>query len=158
MEDTDASYVAFAEVAWQRHLRLAVLGDGTGHWKRQNDGRHETLTFSGLGDDPVAVSADPTQLLTILRDAGSVTETSPGVYRFETRGPAGQALPGTTYDQPGFVTTGEITVRDGKVAKVAYLSPLLQGGPEPHVRAAVTVEFSGYGKPVSVQAPASWVD
>ncbi|MEV4507903.1 SigE family RNA polymerase sigma factor [Dactylosporangium sp. NPDC049525] len=31
MEDTDASYVAFVEVAWQRHLRLAILLTGDRH-------------------------------------------------------------------------------------------------------------------------------
>ncbi|MFF5231081.1 SigE family RNA polymerase sigma factor [Dactylosporangium sp. NPDC000521] len=31
MEDTDATYVAFAEVAWQRHLRLAILLTGDRH-------------------------------------------------------------------------------------------------------------------------------
>ncbi|MEV4507904.1 hypothetical protein AB0K00_02950 [Dactylosporangium sp. NPDC049525] len=134
------------------------IGDGKGHWKFQNDGRHDTLTFSGLGDDPIAMSSDAPQLLKTLEDAGSVKEVSPGVYRFHTQGPAGQASPGATYDQPGFITTGEVTVRDGKVAKVSYLSPLFQGGPAPKVRAAVVVEFSDYGKQVIVQKPAHWVD
>ncbi len=31
MEDTDASYVAFVEVAWRRHLRLAILLTGDRH-------------------------------------------------------------------------------------------------------------------------------
>jgi hypothetical protein len=46
----------------------------------------------------------------------------------------------------------------GKVKKVAYDSPLFEVGPEDHLFAAVTVEFTDYGKPVSVQRPANWVD
>ncbi|MEV4130799.1 hypothetical protein AB0J72_01390 [Dactylosporangium sp. NPDC049742] len=118
------------------------IGDGKGHWKFQNDGRHDSLTFSGLGDDPFPVSGDPAQLLQNLAKVGTVTEASPGVYRFTI--PAGP-------------TEGEATVADGKVKKVTYNTPFY-GLVDRKLVATVTVEFAGYGKTVTVQKPERWVD
>lgn len=124
------------------------IGDGKGHWKKQNDGRHDTLTFSGLGDDQFTVSGDPAQLLQNLAKAGTVTEASPGVYRFTIPHPTDAAL----------VTSGEAMVADGRVKKVVYTTPFFENGPDRQSVAAVTVEFAGYGKKVTVRRPAHWVD
>ncbi|MFF5231080.1 hypothetical protein [Dactylosporangium sp. NPDC000521] len=118
------------------------IGDGKGNWKFQNDGRHDSLTFSGLGDDPFPVSGDPAQLLQNLSKIGTVAEASPGVYRFTIRDAS---------------TSGEATVVDGKVRKVTYSTPFY-GVAGRVLVAAVTVEFAGYGKTVTVQKPARWVD
>ncbi|MEU0553957.1 hypothetical protein [Dactylosporangium sp. NPDC006015] len=118
------------------------IGDGKGHWKFQNDGRHDSLTFSGLGDDPFPVSGDPAQLLQNLAKVGTVTEASPGVYRFTI--PAGP-------------TEGEATVADGKVKKVTYNTPFY-GLVDQELVATVTVEFADYGRTVKVEKPERWVD
>jgi hypothetical protein len=134
------------------------IGDGTGRWKHQNDGRHDALSFSGLGNEPFNLSSDPAQLLQNLSKVGTVTEASPGVYRFTIQHPGAEATPGAPTGGPGPVTTGEATVVDGKVKKVVYSTPFHEDGPELRSVAAVTVEFADYGKAVTVQKPSSWVD
>ncbi|GAA2359121.1 hypothetical protein [Dactylosporangium salmoneum] len=133
------------------------IGDGKA-WKKV-PGEHTGFDVASLSIDRIALSADPTQFLSALRELGQVElAASAGAdtitYRFT--GQLG-ALPeaGPTYE-----LTGEVTVaRAGNlITKVTYRVPAWLTNGHPDVVALVTINLSKHGEPVSVERPRNTID
>jgi hypothetical protein len=126
---------------------------------RKVAGRFDSLDFVGDTAGSLGASADPAQLRAILRDQGAkVTKTGDRTYHFTFAVAKKDLLPQSLSDR----FTGDVTVgADKRIATVTYERTLQWGGkapgmkPGPPVVMAVTMAFSDYGAPVTVEAPAT---
>lgn len=144
---TATGYVRIIEDGWECRLVNGVLYMSNGaqlQWLRQ-PGTHTSLN---MDEDKLrgafVESADSEQLFVALRSGGKVEKTGADTYRFAA----------TRSKDGGTVTfTGDIVVgADKRIAKVTYDWRLdyKQGAIQ---WSKVVMEYSGYGEPVTVEAP-----
>ncbi|WP_030437513.1 hypothetical protein [Actinoplanes subtropicus] len=126
---------------------------------RKVAGTFDSLDFAGEAAGRLGASADPAQLRAILRDRGAkVTMTGDRTYHFTFAVAKKDLLPQSLSDR----FAGDVTVgADNRIATVTYERTLQWAGkspgrkPGPPVVMAVTMAFSDYGAPVTVEAPAA---
>jgi hypothetical protein len=120
-------------------------------YDRSNNGHNDTVAGSA------GASADPQELLAELRGTGAtITEPGAGVFHFEiTLEP--QTTPRTTLNQ---IIAGDITLgADKRIATIVYTrtTKWTKGTVSGTDRDKVTMTFSDYGTPVTVEKPANAV-
>ncbi|TYB34256.1 hypothetical protein FXF50_28480 [Micromonospora sp. AP08] len=114
-------------------------------------GRQDTLDYDMAMGGRLGASASPEELLRVLTRAGAtVTEQSPGVYRFDV------SVPDPSREIVADRLVGEVTVgADDRIARVSYdRTSRMVRTKDYTYRLKVVIELSGYGLPVKVKAPA----
>jgi hypothetical protein len=125
-------------------------------WRRV-PGAYTTLDYVGGAASSAGASGDPSALLAILRDEGAVvTRTGTHTYHFTVEVAKKDLLPQSLSDR----FAGDLTVGAGqRITTVRFERWLQWDGkagrkPGPPVDVVVTMAFSDYGVPVTVEAPA----
>lgn len=127
-----------------------IGSSGSAEWK-QEPGKYDHLAYDSNLGGSVGATADPEQLLAMLRQSGAtVTQTGARTYHFELarRGASG-VLKSDIY-------AGDVKLNgDQRIAKVTYVRTTRaeKRGQVDTETSSVTVELSGYGVPVRVDKP-----
>jgi len=137
-------------VVYQVRLVNGDLYASKGGAFHRQPGRHTTLGTGLLAG--LSGSADPTQLLDLLRQAGSVRQTAPDTYAFTLRI---ESETNPSYGQSAARDiTGEVKVAAGRVARITYEESLTWPDlPPRNLINVYVVELSDYGTKVEVERP-----
>jgi len=125
--------------------------DGVLHWQRV-PGKRDTLRYDESIGDTLSGTADPDGLFTMLQHEGvTVTRTGERTYHFEVSPKLDQYRLSDHY-------AGDVTLdAQNRVAKVSFervVDWTKPGGRDlPPVHITATITYSGYGEPVTVEAP-----
>jgi hypothetical protein len=167
--------VLYVQEGPDRWFQYSHCGQGF-YFDNLKSGDGGTLSSAGQ-------SADPAQLLDLLRRSGNVTDLgragsgAKAVDRYGFDAAVPVALPGSAVcgePRPASVTTinvtgvAEVGVQSGKVASITYREPFLESTitgdrsytlhwqPSSTSAIKITVQMTDYGVPVLVKAPAHW--
>jgi hypothetical protein len=156
---TATGYLRAADGSFESRLINGVKYTSNGDQFVQQKGTYDWLDYDPhVLDGALSGSADSVHLFKVLRQAeAKITKTGAGTYHFDATTPSADSFaPSTTR----FV--GDITLNASKrVAKVTYdwtlTGKVKQGGKLFNRKVKVTLEFSDYGTPVTVERPANVV-
>jgi hypothetical protein len=116
----------------------------TGAGWKQYPGKHNRLAYDRVLNGALGATADPGQLLQVLKSKGSITQTAPNTYQFKVTSDEHTAL------------TGEVTVdTSNRVERITYerTTTVTKDGKSATSHDQVTLALSAYGTPVKVQRP-----
>jgi hypothetical protein len=156
---TLTGYLRAADGSFESRLINGVKYTSNGDQFVQQKGIYDWLDYDAhVLDGALSGSADSKHLFKVLRQAeAKITRTGAGTYHFD-------ATTQSTDSLASYATRfgGDITLNASKrVAKVAYgwtlTGKMKQGGNVFNRNVKVTLEFSDYGTPVTIERPANVV-